>query len=199
MKERERRERNERRKRRAGCCCAIYMYMFRLGGLNFVASGWITTRSNRIADRLIGTVAVSWFPEAKRSISRSGETRWTRATRCTIHGGKNKIWNGVCFNFQDRTCWLDLRFDSRQWLRLDIIVRFNFQRVTPSNYDRYIGRENGKPDTCVTSVFAYIALENLLKLFSENTLLYSHEHAISGIWDSLRSSDVNMNSNLKRI
>lgn len=136
--ERERRERNERRKRRAGCCCAIYMYMFRLGGLNFVASGWITTRSNRIADRLIGTVAVSWFPEAKRSISRSGETRWTRATRCTIHGGKNKIWNGVCFNFQDRTCWLDLRFDSRQWLRLDIIVRFNFQRVTPSNYDRYI-------------------------------------------------------------
>lgn len=77
--ERERRERNERRKRRAGCCCAIYMYMFRLGGLNFVASGWITTRSNRIADRLIGTVAVSWFPEAKRSISRSGETSGGRA------------------------------------------------------------------------------------------------------------------------
>lgn len=79
--ERERRERNERRKRRAGCCCAIYMYMFRLGGLNFVASGWITTRSNRIADRLIGTVAVSWFPEAKRSISRSGETSGGRAPR----------------------------------------------------------------------------------------------------------------------
>lgn len=74
----------------------------------------------------------------KIDISKRRDKRWTRATRCTIHGGKNKIWNGVCFNFQDRTCWLDLRFDSRQWLRLDIIVRFNFQRVTPSNYDRYI-------------------------------------------------------------
>lgn len=60
---------------------AQYTYMFRLGGLNFVASGWITTRSNRIADRLIGTVAVSWFPEAKRSISRSGETSGGRAPR----------------------------------------------------------------------------------------------------------------------
>lgn len=77
----------------------------------------------------------------KIDISKRRDKRWTRATRCTIHGGKNKIWNGVCFNFQDRTCWLDLRFDSRQWLRLDIIVRFNFQRVTPSNYDRYIYRE----------------------------------------------------------
>lgn len=138
---RERGEKETREENGVQDVVAQYTYMFRLGGLNFVASGWITTRSNRIADRLIGTVAVSWFPEAKRSISRSGETRWTRATRCTIHGGKNKIWNGVCFNFQDRTCWLDLRFDSRQWLRLDIIVRFNFQRVTPSNYDRYIYRE----------------------------------------------------------
>lgn len=78
---RERGEKETREENGVQDVVAQYTYMFRLGGLNFVASGWITTRSNRIADRLIGTVAVSWFPEAKRSISRSGETSGGRAPR----------------------------------------------------------------------------------------------------------------------